>query len=122
MLLIRKRAAGLYFYHSYERVTGYAATSIYRLFNIIVLLNRLIQLLMIVFVNNVEISIFSGARVRDALRAYYRSIQQDFPFSAPITLDQYGNIIELNGEVSQLKRIYTIESEALNQKGNYENF
>ena len=77
---------------------------------------------MIVFVNNVEINIFSGATVKDAIRAYYRNIQQNFPDKAPITLDQYGNIIEMNGKVSQLKRIYTIESEALNPKGTHENF
>lgn len=77
---------------------------------------------MIVFVNNVEISIFSGARVQDALRAYYRNIHQNFPDMAPVTLDQYGNIIEMDGKVSQLKRIYTIDNESLNQTVNYENF
>ena len=77
---------------------------------------------MIVFVNNVEISIFNGARVVDVLRIYYRSIQQDFPKISPLTLDQYGNIIEMDGRVSQLKRIYTIDNEALNQVGNYEDF
>ena len=77
---------------------------------------------MIVFVNNVEISIFSDARVVDALRAYYRSIHQHFPDKTPIMLDQYGNIIEMDGKVSRLKRIYTIENEALNHPGDYEDF
>lgn len=92
------------------------------LINNIVFLNRLIQHHMIVFVNNVEIHIFRGAKVKDVLRAYYRNIQQDFPISTPITLDQYGNIIELNGKVSKLKRIYTIGSETLKPNGDYENF
>ena len=77
---------------------------------------------MIVFVNNVEISIFNGARVVDVLRAYYRSIHQDLPDRTPLTLDQNGNIIEMEGRVSSLKRIYTIDNEALNQIGNYEDF
>lgn len=77
---------------------------------------------MIVFVNNVEISTYGGARVKDVLRAYYRCIHQDFPDKSPVTLDQYGNIIEMDGRVSQLNRIYTIDNEALNQTGNNENF
>ena len=77
---------------------------------------------MIVFVNNVEISVFKGGRVEDVLRSYYRGIHQDFPEKAPVTLDQFGNIIEMGGRVSQLNRIYTIDNEALNQTGNNENF
>ena len=77
---------------------------------------------MIVFVNNVEISIYRGARVKDVLRAYFRCIHQEFPEKDPVTLDQYGNIIEMDGRLSQLKRIYTLDIEALNQTGNYENF
>ena len=88
----------------------------------IALLNHLIQHLMIVFVNNMEISIFSGARVIDVLRAYYRSIHQGFPDKTPVTLDQNGNTIEMDGRISHLKRIYTIDDETLNQSGNYENF
>ena len=92
------------------------------LFENIVFLKPLIQHLMVVFVNNVEISIFSGARIQDALRAYYRSMHQDFPDKAPVTLDQYGNIIEMDGKVSRLKRIYTIDNDVLTHTGHYENF
>lgn len=92
------------------------------LFENIVFLRPLTQHLMIVFVNNVEITIFSGSKVKDALSAYYRSIHQGFPVQAPVTLDQYGNIIEMDGRVSQLNRIYTIDNETLNQRGDYEDF
>ncbi|MDY0102458.1 MAG: hypothetical protein RBS07_05930 [Lentimicrobium sp.] len=77
---------------------------------------------MTVFVNNSELIIFDGAKVIDVLRAYYRSIQLDFPEPAPAILDQFGNIIEMDGEVSNLKRMYTIESEVLNENEDYENF
>ena len=77
---------------------------------------------MTVFVNNSELRIFDGAKALDVLRAYYRSIQLDFPEMAPVILDQFGNIIEMDGEVANLKRIYTLESEALNENEGYENF
>ncbi len=77
---------------------------------------------MTVFVNNAELRIFNGAKVIDVLRAYYRNIQLDFPEMAPVILDQFGNIIEMDGEVANLKRIYTLESEVLNENEGYENF
>lgn len=88
----------------------------------IVFLKNLIQHLMTVFVNNAELRIFTGAKLIDVLRAYYLSIQQDFPASIPVTLDQYGNIIEMDGEISNLKRIYILDNEVLNENGDYENF
>ena len=77
---------------------------------------------MIVFVNNAELRIFKGAKVIDVLQAYYRSVQQDFPDNAPVTLDQFGNIIEMDGEICDLKRIYTLDNEVLNENENNENF
>jgi hypothetical protein len=77
---------------------------------------------MTVFVNNAELAIFNGAKVIDVLRAYYLNIQQEFPVDAPVILDQFGNIIEMDGEISNLKRIYTLDNEALNENGDNENF
>lgn len=88
----------------------------------VVLLKHLTQHLMIVFVNNAELRIFKGAKVIDVLQAYYRSVQQDFPDNAPVTLDQFGNIIEMDGEICDLKRIYTLDNEVLNENENNENF
>jgi hypothetical protein len=77
---------------------------------------------MTVFVNNIEVNLFSGARVIDAIRAYYTNIHHNLPDEIPVALDDFGNIVEMDGEISHLQRLYTIDHEVLLETDQYENF
>lgn len=64
---------------------------------------------MTLFVNNIEFHLFGGAKATDAVRAYYRAFEYDLPPQFPVVLDSYGNIIEPDGELTPMQRIYLIE-------------
>ncbi len=70
-----------------------------------------------VFVNATEISIFSGAKARDAVFSYFRSMQTTAPDPFPLIFDQFGNIIEPDGELSENNQLFTISP---NSTINYE--
>ncbi|MFH1119927.1 MAG: hypothetical protein V1775_08885 [Bacteroidota bacterium] len=63
-----------------------------------------------VFVNDIEIVVFTGATTRDAILSYFRSIQSPVPDPLPLILDPYGNIIEPDGELSENNQIFIVES------------
>jgi hypothetical protein len=66
-----------------------------------------------VFVNNIEITVFTGATAKDAIQSYFRSIQTSFPNPMPVIFDQYGNIIEPEGELSSDNQIFILETDNL---------
>ncbi|MCB9016461.1 MAG: hypothetical protein H6541_11740 [Lentimicrobiaceae bacterium] len=64
---------------------------------------------MVIFVNNISISLFEGAKLIDAIRSYYRVLHQTIPEELPIVVDNYGNIIEPDGELSAQSHFYFID-------------
>jgi hypothetical protein len=54
-----------------------------------------------VIVNKTEITIFSGARVADALRSYYIQLKKPVPKNLPEVKDRYGNTIASDGRLSE---------------------
>lgn len=76
---------------------------------------------MTVFVNNMEIRVFRGARVKDAIRAYFAGIREAIPYEWPVIADQYGNITDYDGELLSLQRLYTIDHRIANETEPYEN-
>lgn len=64
---------------------------------------------MVIFVNNISISLFEGAKLIDAIRSYYRVLHQTIPEELPIVVDNYGNIIEPDGELSAQSHLFIID-------------
>lgn len=64
-----------------------------------------------VFVNNIEIDVFIGATVNDAVISYFTSIESSLPEPFPLIFDQFGNQIEPDGELTTNSQIFTIESD-----------
>lgn len=62
-----------------------------------------------IFVNNISIPVFEGARAIDAIRSYYRMLHHSVPDPFPLILDSYGNIIEPDGELTSRSRIYILD-------------
>ncbi|MBW6490044.1 MAG: hypothetical protein K0B15_02505 [Lentimicrobium sp.] len=76
---------------------------------------------MTVFVNNLEIKVFRGARVMNAIKLYYSGIYEEIPKELPVIVDHYGNIIDFDGELLNLQRLYIIDPQVLNKADQYEN-
>lgn len=68
-----------------------------------------------VIVNRTEITIFSGARVADAVRSYYRRHKKGIPKPLPEVKDKYGNTVALDGRLSGGSQIKII-SKTKNEK------
>jgi len=64
-----------------------------------------------VFVNDIEIDVFTGATAGDAILSYFRSIQAPLPDPAPMIFDQYGNILEQDGELTSDNQIFILETD-----------
>lgn len=75
---------------------------------------------MTLFVNNIEFNLFEGAKIMDAARAYYRASGHALPPQFPVVLDNFGNTLEPDGELSPMQRIYLVDFQYLNNE--YENF
>ena len=58
------------------------------------------------FVNDTEITIFQGATVLDAVRAYYAQHNKKLPRKLPIVYDAYGNSVAPDGELSEGNHLY----------------
>lgn len=58
-----------------------------------------------VIVNKTEITIFSGAKVADALRSYYRQHKKAVPKILPEVKDKYGNTLASDGRLSEGSQI-----------------
>ncbi len=61
---------------------------------------------MTVFVNNTEIKVFDGAKVADAVRAYYAETGRKYPCRIPLVKDKYGNKIAPDGRLSENNHIF----------------
>ena len=59
-----------------------------------------------IFVNNISIAVFEGAKAIDAIISYYRMLHYPVPEQFPLILDNYGNVIEPDGELVSQNRIY----------------
>ena len=59
-----------------------------------------------VFVNDETITIFNGATVKDAIRAFCVQHNKKFPSSLPIIKDRYGNSVAPDGELSEGNHLY----------------
>ena len=59
-----------------------------------------------VYVNDKEITVFNGAKVVDAIRAYYTLNKTKWPCPLPIVTDGYGNIVAPDGELSEGNHLY----------------
>ncbi|MDD2344575.1 MAG: hypothetical protein PHI36_04895 [Bacteroidales bacterium] len=60
---------------------------------------------MIIFVNDEEVNIHKGAKVADAMRAYYAQRKLKTPFRMSVT-DAFDNSIALDGELREGNKIY----------------
>ena len=54
-----------------------------------------------VIVNQLELTIFSGATVADAIRAYFTSQNQRAPCPLPLVWDRYGNEVAHDGALTE---------------------
>lgn len=59
-----------------------------------------------IFVNDVEMVVFHGAKVVDVIRAYYVEYAKKLPCQMPMVNDAYGNSIALDGELKDGHRLY----------------
>lgn len=59
-----------------------------------------------IFVNDIEIKVFNGAQVGDAIRAYYAKLEKRIPGRLPIAWDKYNNKIAHDGRLSDGNHIY----------------
>ena len=58
------------------------------------------------FINDEEITIFHGATVIDAMRAYYVHHDKKMPCKLPIVTDGYGNNVAFDGELTDGNHLY----------------
>ncbi|HOG20883.1 MAG TPA: hypothetical protein PKW37_10630 [Salinivirgaceae bacterium] len=58
-----------------------------------------------VTVNKTELTIFQGATVADAIRAYYTQQKQKAPTPLPEVEDTYGNSVEHDGALTEGNRL-----------------
>ncbi|HOI87519.1 MAG TPA: hypothetical protein PLV51_06630 [Lentimicrobium sp.] len=61
------------------------------------------------FINQIEFQIYRGAKVMDAVRAYYTTTRQDVPAILPPAFDRYGNLLEPDGELLPEQRVFIFE-------------
>ena len=61
---------------------------------------------MIVFVNDIPVKTYYGAKVKSAVMAYFRD--HDLPAKTPIkeVRDAYGNLLDLDGFIRSNAKIY----------------
>ena len=59
-----------------------------------------------VFVNNISLPVFEGARAIDAVRSYYTMLHSPVPEPLPLIVDNFGNTIEPDGALSPHNHIY----------------
>ena len=57
-------------------------------------------------VNNKTITVFNGAKVMDALRAYYSQQEMPLPESLPCVTDAYGNKVAPCGALSRHSKLF----------------
>ena len=58
------------------------------------------------FINDEEITIFNGATVLDAVRAFYVQLNKDFPTILPTVIDGYDNSVSYDGELTEGNHLY----------------
>lgn len=59
-----------------------------------------------IFINDEEITVFNGATVKDAMRAFYVQHNKVFPCSLPTITDGYGNSVASDGELTEGNHLY----------------
>lgn len=59
-----------------------------------------------VFINDEAITVFNGATVKDAIRAFYVQHNKKLPSSLPIITDGYGNSVAPDGELTEGNHLY----------------
>ncbi|MDO5666696.1 MAG: hypothetical protein Q4G44_02610 [Alcaligenaceae bacterium] len=64
-----------------------------------------------VMVNQIELTIFTGATVADALRAYFTSQNQRAPCPLPEVRDRYGNEVAHDGALTEGCQLIIQESD-----------
>ena len=74
------------------------------------------------FVNDEEITIHHGAKVLDAIRAYYAQRNKNLPQNLPMVSDAYGNSIAPDGELSEGNHLYIKTKKTNSRKNNYSLF
>lgn len=63
-----------------------------------------------IFIDNMEVSVHTGANVLDALRVYYAVLGKKTPRVLPEITDGYGNTVATDGELSEGNRLYIMKS------------
>jgi hypothetical protein len=58
------------------------------------------------FINDEAITVFNGATVKDAIRAFYVQHNKKLPNSLPIITDGYGNNVAPDGELTEGNHLY----------------
>ncbi len=59
-----------------------------------------------IVVNHKEIMVFHGAKVLDAICAYYAQHDKKIPLLLPTVTDGYGNCVAPDGELSEGSHLY----------------
>lgn len=59
-----------------------------------------------IFVNDKQVTVFNGAKVVDAIRAYYMLGDKKTSPKIPIITDGYGNTVALDGAISNGNHLY----------------
>lgn len=57
-------------------------------------------------VNNTKITIFSGAKVKDAVWTYYAQNNKLIPDELPEVRDAYGNVVDGSGALSEGAKLF----------------
>lgn len=61
---------------------------------------------MIVFVNDIPVKTYYGAKVKSAIMAYFRDLERSPKTPILEVRDAYGNLLSLDGSIRSNSRIY----------------
>jgi hypothetical protein len=64
-----------------------------------------------VFVNNIRIEVFAGAKAGDAVQAYYRRLNTNISEPFPLIFDKYRNLVEPDGALTPDNQLFIVESD-----------
>jgi hypothetical protein len=70
-----------------------------------------------VFVNNIRIEVFAGAKAGDAVHAYFKRLHPNNSGPLPLIFDKYNNLIEPDGALTPDNQLFIVKSENIT---NYE--
>ncbi len=70
-----------------------------------------------VTVNNIKLTIFGGAKVKDAIRAYYANNGEQIPDKMPVVRDAFGHKVGYEGTVLPDSVLYVEHQSGVFRRG-----